>query len=269
MTRIQKISLLLFLSFISVCTGQTELPKNELDNKYTPNASSMFNNLVKKSYDQNSYTEVEFKNAVKYFPIALARQKVFFTYERALYKGLVVSGGLGKAFGRDVFQNAFLTSSLSGFNEITYMSPDDALTNATYLNSRPFIQLGGKIYFSGNAYEEMFMEINYRRERINYLLSPMIGSNRIEGENDLAFKMNAFSLGFGYTGVSGEKNNIVHEIYFNFGFKTFKFTQYDLVGIQNPVTLKNELIYRKVADSFISARIVPTINIGYCFGFGW
>ncbi len=259
---------LLLVIHCSFGSAQITLPKNELDDKYTPNASSMFNNLVKKAYDENSYIEIEFKNVAKFCPTLLTRQKVFFCYERALYKGLVGVGGIGKAFGKDIFQNAFIASGLSRFSDGSSLEPKDAMATASYLGSSPLLHLGAKLYFSGTAFEEAFFEMNYRRERIDYLLPQLINGNIVDGENDIQFKMNAFSVGFGFTSVSGDKNNFVHEFFINFGLKSFKFTHYDFLNVQNPVTLKNELTYRK-ADDFLSVRILPSLNIGYALGFGW
>jgi hypothetical protein len=262
------ITIFLFVFSLSVGKAQTDLPKNELDTKYTPNASSMFNNLVKKSYDENSYTEIEFKDMVNYSPTMLVREKIFFVYERDVYKGIALTAGLGKAFGKDFVQNAWHTLNISNFSDITVLSPQQALSNCSYLGSGPLMQLGSKIYFSGTTFDEAFFEFNYRYEKINYLLNTPIDNRRIDGENDLSFKMSGFSFGFGYTTVTGEKSNLVHEFYINFGLKTFKFTHYDLLSVKNPVTDKSELIYRK-ADDFLSTRILPSMNIGYAFGFGW
>ena len=270
MKRIPFISLFLLLFYCTHFFAQNELPKNDLDSKYTPNPSSIFNNLVKKSYDENSYTEIEFKQLVKFCPTMLARQKVCFFYEREIVKGFVGTAGIGKAFGRDVFQNGFFTLNLSSFSNPLLLSPQDALSNCSYLNSWPLLFVGGKIYFSGTSFDEVFFEFNYKNERMNYVLSPTIQSARIDGEDDITFKMNAYSIGFGFTVVGGNKSNVVHELFFNVGLKTFKFTEYDLLSIPNPVSIspKNDLVYRKT-DSFAKTRIIPTLNIGYSFGFGW
>lgn len=249
-------------------SSQTQLPPNELDNKYTPNGSSIFNNAVKKSYDKNSYDEIEFIQVVKYCPTMLARQKVCFLYERSFAKGFVATGGLGKAFGRDIFQDGFFVLGLSRFSNNSVLSPEDALSNSTYLSSRPLVQLGAKYYFNNVSFEEAYFEINYRRERMTYLLEPTINSIRVDGENDVVFKMNGFSMGFGITILGGTKNNIVNELFLNFGIKTIRFTQYDALSVLNPISNRNDLIYRRT-NEYLNTRIVPTINVGYSIGFGW
>ena len=265
MTLTRHIYALIFVLISGFVLGQTVLPKNELDDKYTPNASSMFNNLVKKAYDENAYVEIEFKNVARFCPTMLIREKVFFAYERTLYKGLVGVAGIGKAFGKDVLQNSYFAIFSNSDNNI--LNPNQG-TIGTYLGSMPLLHAGIKIYFSGTAFEDAFFELNYRRERMDYLLPPIVNGNSVDGENDIQFKMNAFSIGFGFTSVGGEKSNIVHDFYINFGLKSFNYNQYDLVSVINPVNAKLENFYRK-SDTYAKTRIVPSLNIGYAFGFGW
>ena len=75
--KIKKALILLLLFFAFGLFSQTVIPPNELDAKYTPNASSMFNNLVKK---QGEYfkDEVEIKTIIKFYPTTLIRQKIHF-----------------------------------------------------------------------------------------------------------------------------------------------------------------------------------------------
>jgi hypothetical protein len=247
--------------------AQTSLPKNDLDDKYTPNASSMFNNLVKKAYDENSYVEIEFKNAVKFWPIMLAREKAFFTYERTVVKGLVGVAGIGKGFGQDVFQKVYF--AIGDPENGSAMTINQALNNSSYLGSTPLLHLGAKLYFTGTAFEDGFVEFNYRHERVDLLLPTIVNGTNIDGENDVRMKMNGFSVGLGFTSVSGEKSNFVNEFYINLGFKSFNFTQYDLVSVQNPISGKNELFFRKASDTYSNARILPSFNVGYALGFGW
>lgn len=242
-------------------------PKNELDNKYTPNASSIFNTM-KKSGDgiSPSNVDITFKQGIKFYPFTLFRQKVYMSYEREIVKGFAVDLGVGKSFGNDLLQNVFLTS-LSSFDVNNVLTPENALGNSTYNGSWPLLSGGVKIYFTGNTFEEAFMEVNYRYEKTNYLLNTTIDGNRIDGENDLVFNMQAFNVGFGYTGVSGSKNNFIHQFYLNFGAKLFNYTRYDQQSVKKFNGSGNEVIYVKSAET-LSVRIIPAVNIGYCFGFG-
>ena len=262
------LAVVFLLNALLVKSQQPEAPKNELDAKYTPNASSIFNTM-KKSGDgiSPSNVDISFKQAVKFYPFTFFRQKVYLSYERELFKGLSLDLGVGKAFGTDFLQNTFLTS-FSSFKESNVLDPTSVFDNSSYTGSWPLLSAGAKVYFSGTTFEEAFMEFNYRYERTNYLLNNTIGSSRIDGENDMVFNMQNFNVGFGYTGISGAKNNLVHQFYFNFGAKLFNFTRYDIQSVKKFNGSGNEIIYVKSSE-MVSVRIIPAINIGYCLGFGF
>ena len=74
----------IFIGFLSLnffVTAQVVNERdNELDKKYTPPQNSIFNNLNVKNNQSSSGREVEIKNAIKFCPTLLLRQKVAFFY---------------------------------------------------------------------------------------------------------------------------------------------------------------------------------------------
>jgi hypothetical protein len=242
---------------------------NELDKKYTPPQSSLFNNLNVKNNHSSSGNEVEIQNAIKFCPTLLLRQKVVFFYEREITKGFNINGGLGKAFGEDPFEKIFL-ELLSNNYENKQLSAGELLASAKYDDSSPFIAVGFRIYYSGNSFDGGFVDFNYRYERRDYILNPTVnnGSYRIEGSNRASFKINAFSFGLGHTFVGGQKNNITHELFLNFGIKLIKFPEYKKFDNVVTQTGNIETVYRRTTAE-ISARILPSLSMGYVFGFGF
>lgn len=246
--------------------AQTPENANELDKKYTPNTASIFNGAGKKPSESYGGNETEIKNVIKFSPTLLLRQRAMLFYERELLESFTMHVGIGKPFGSDVFQRAFFSiGSLTDFG--TALTPGQVTGESTYWGSFPSLAAGAKIYFSGSTFDEAYIEFNYRWERVDYLLNPSIDGIRIEGENDLKLKMNAFNVGFGYTALSGSSNNFTHDFYCNFGFKLFKYTTFDQV-IANSVTGAKEIVYKKTGEE-TNARIIPSLNIGYLFGFGF
>jgi hypothetical protein len=250
------------------CLSQTVVTDSEMDKKYAPNENSIFNTTRKKGADGKSYVpEIIIKNSVKFCPTMLVRQKALFVYERKIKDGFSASFGLGKAFGDDLFQSIgpVLSTYTVLANELRY---DDLLENSTYFGSRPMLYTGLKIYFSGNAFEGGFLEFTYRREAMDYAVSS-IKSINFEGTNIATFKTNAFTFGFGFSGVSGKKDNITHEFFMNVGLKSINYSRFEKTYIGNTVnTTPNDFVYR-LGEGNLNYRIVPSMNMGYMFGFGF
>ena len=262
--------LLLFCMFLNL-RSQT-VTDNELDKKYTPNSTSIFNKFTKKSNGtySSSSPEVTFSNCIKFNPLLFLRQKIGIFYERKITGGLSVVGGIGKAFGPDAIQNFAYEINVSGLNSPPgNLSPSQIIGFSNYFSSGVLLSGSIKIYFSGNAFEESCVEFNYRRETMNYLLDPLKSKPYIiDGENLAKFKMSQFSFGYCFSGVTGKNNNIINEFYFNFGMKLFTFTEFE--------TYRNTLAGSTTTESFIrtsglngSFKLVPSLNVGYSFGFGF
>jgi hypothetical protein len=249
---------IVFCSLLSM--GQNE----DYDKKYTPNESSIFNNLLKKNENRYS-SEIEIKNSIKFYPTMAIREKIFFSYEVDLGRGFCLGAGLGKAFGKDYLESS-LFFDWSSFDKMG-LTAGTLISNASYTSSQPLLALGVKIYYSGKTFDGGYVEFLYRHERMSYMLDPEVDGYRVDGPNDLIFKMNAAYFGFGFTGTSGEKNNFTHDFYIQLGIKNFKYTEYETMTVAiGPYNSEN--ICRQ-AGTLGSARILPAINIGYAFGFGF
>lgn len=268
-----KFIITLGILFVHITTlAQNKLPEqnNELDKKYTPPQSSIFNNLGPKNNSSSSPSsnyddEVTIKNAIKFVSTAIFRQKLIFNYQREVYNGLSLNIGFGKAFGRDYIQQVGTTLlEFSNFQQ-DRLNAYEIIDNSLFKGTSPYFSIGPRIYFSGNSFENGFVEFNYAYEKTEYTLNAQINGYDVRGSRGCDFVMHAFNFGFGYTFVN---NHFTHDILFNVGMKTFNFTQFDYHDNTNQMTGAIERYYIRTSKK-VEARLIPTINLTYAFGFGF
>lgn len=251
-----------FLSVAQIIVPQRD---NEYDKKYTPAQNSVFSNLNKKN-DRPSQFGISIKNAVKLNPTLLSRQKIGFYYERAVYKGISMYAGVGKAFGNDIWQQIAFTIK-SGFRTSGILSPSDALNYSEYAGSSALLSVGAKVYLSGEVFGDTFISFNYMHEQLDFRLNEIIYDRPVQGSREVSFVMNAFSCGFGYIFLGGAKENVIHEIYFNVGGKLFDISKFERVDFNPPVG--SSVGYYRKSSGVLEANITPAVSIGYIIGVGF
>jgi hypothetical protein len=235
----------------------------EMDTKYTPNATTVCNNLLKKNNSSTGTGDQAFKNNIQFCVTALMRQKLLFLYDFDLGKGFTISAGVGKAFGKDVFQNGYLSFNRSSL-DTKVLDPGNIFLYSTYSGSSPLLQAGLKLYFDGSSFDGGYVNVLYRHEVLNYTLNTEVGTFPVnDPDNSVSFKMNAFSFGFGFTSLTGNKDNLTHDFFINIGIKYFSYTTFE--QFSNPGFIPE--YRRQPFDS--KAKIMPAVNIGYNFGFGF
>jgi hypothetical protein len=248
----------------------TENPNIKFDKKYTPNQNSIFNLSGKKNKSNSSgdYSreDITVKQIIKFCPTALFRSKVLFYYDIAIAKGLVGSVGIGKAFGFDFFQKTFLEFNLSETSN-EGASLNALFDNSTYLKSNLYLSGGLKFYVDGNSYDGDFIQFKYSREKLTLQMNSKINANYIEGDKECIFAMNAFSFGYGYTFMSGQKRNFSHEFFIGTGVKFFTYSNYILVKNANNPLAPNDSYVRSPTN--LKTRILPSLTMSYAFGFGF
>ena len=151
---------ILFFAFTVCYVAQS----NDLDSRYTPPAKSVFDMNPSNAgvFAGKSTTN---KNFIKLIPTMLARQRVAGIYEREITNSFSAYAGIGKAFGQDVFQNAFL-QLFSSFNfEQERLYPDVILSNSKFHASSPIIITGVRLYISDMTFEDSYLDFNYRYEK--------------------------------------------------------------------------------------------------------
>jgi hypothetical protein len=255
--KFKKLAVCILCGYGGFCSGQGS-SGSEMDNKYTPNQSSIFNNLYRKNSDLTSGYAA---NYIKFYPLALLRQKVLLSYQRSVVNGLAVELGLGKAFGTDIFQ----VGNLALFHDLfeNSLSPGQIFSNSKYSSSTPFLMLAAKMYYSGKAPDDGYIEVSIRREKLSYLLNNTVDGWPVFGSQVASFKMTALTVGIGYTTGTGDTKRITHDFFVNVGIKFFSYSRFEQVADAN-----NQITYVK-SSSDASARVMPAINMGYSLGFGF
>jgi hypothetical protein len=253
---------LMFSDFAGYIIAQNN---TELDLKYTPNSTSIFNNLKKKNIS-DKLSSSGISSCVKFYPTMLFRQKVMFSFEKQVIDGLTFNAGIGKAFGSDFFQTAYLKMSDFDFSQKT-LGAAALIDGNSYSGSSPLLSGSIKIYYSGNAFEGGFFELNYRRETMRYELPEQINGYILEGDNEATFKMNNYNLAFGYSMMTGSGNKAIHELFISLGLKSFTYPRYDLID-PSQYTGSSQYVYRRSLGD-VQSRMAPSIHMGYAIGFGF
>lgn len=243
---------------------------NDLDNQYTPPSNSVFNtdpNIKNLSNHNNGHSDL--KNMIKFVPTMLFRQKAALFYEREIFKTVVVNVGVAKAFGEDVFQKTYL-ATFSSFNSTDLnLSPEEIYSNSTWKTTTPMFCAGVRAYLSDYNFEDSFVELYYRNEKTSYLLndSYVTSINYISSDKTVNYKMHAIAFGYGYSSVFGPKNNFSHEMFVTFGIKFIYYDQIIKKQIYTNGYGPNQS-YEKTGTT-LTTRILPSVSIGYAFGFGF
>ncbi len=258
--------LIFLMCFAASLSAQTN--NEELDRKYTPNQNSIFNTLYKKPGQSSSGDAADIKNAIKYTPTFLFRQKLLFSYEREITDGVSVIGGLGKAFGDDIFQSVYFTTRGFDTYEPEVMNVSQLVTNSEYYSSSPLLSASVRLYFEGTTFEESFIELNYRRETLRYKMENRIDNQYVLRGDDLAeLKMNQFAIGYGFAGLAGRNDNVTHEFVMYLGLKNFTYTEFRRYEVMTGSFISD--YYYEKTPLLKSARVLPSVNLSYTFGFGF
>lgn len=254
--------ILLFFAFNSAFSQE-----NELDKKYTPPTSSIFNNLSKKNTTSSSYSssEITAKNSAGFIMTALFRQKVVFNYQRELYKGLTLNTCLGKAFGKDVIQALGFEISATDISPNSFSSTQ--LIRAGTVDETSLYFTGGiKYYYSGKSFEDGYLDFNFIHERFQYILPANVAGYEVRGIRKAEFIMNGFNAGLGQVFAIGRNNNVFHDIYIGAGVNFFKYSKFDKVDQINASGYSQP--YYNSTSAYLDIRLF-SLYLRYTLSFGF
>lgn len=268
----KRIIVFLYFAFAGSISAQSQENSQEsntnLDKKYTPNQNSIFNILNKKT-SPSSYKggAVTVQNFIKYSPAALGRRKILFYYERNLVQGLSLNIGLGKAIGEDIFQKTYLKNFANVTSNGIQVRASEIYQYSSYSGSNLYVSAGLKFYLFSGTFEDEFLQFSYARETMKYALNDKINGIVVQGEDKIVdFKMDAFNFSFGYNFLTGLNKNLSHEILIGVGAKLISYSKIERVNYSSgpyyPATFVK-------TNDYIKAKIIPSINLSYCFGFGF
>lgn len=247
----------------SVCITNFLASQNDLDKQYTPPTSSIFNSAPKKG-------EITAKNAFKIMPTMAIRQKIVGYYEREITKPITLIAGIGKAFGDDVFQKAFLTVFTGWDNPDEKIFAEEILSNSKYTESTPLLMIGLRSYFGKRIFDGGYLDITYRNETMTYKFNDIYlkDKNYTSGIKTVDFKMHHIALGFGHSSKFGPNDKMVQEVFIQIGLKLITYNEIVKREIPPPGNNGVTINYER-SGSYITENIVPAINIGYAIGFGF
>ena len=103
---------------------------------------------------------------------------------------------------------------------------------------------------------------------MNYRLREELMDYPVEGSMISNFTMTNFNFGFGVTSLSGVNDKMTHDFFILFGIKNFNFTRYDLIDNVSVSGNYDDRLYRHGSGA-LQAKILPSVQMGYTFGFGF
>lgn len=255
-----KYSFFAFIFLLGFVAQAQHVPvDNELEKKYTPNSNSIFNDLQRKQSEISGGSSSSFKNAIKFTPTALLRQKVLFWYERELFSKFTVNLGVGKPFGKDIMQQVWFAL----FNEFTprtdYVAVGKMQENGNFSGSGLTLAIAPRIYFDG-AFEDSFFELVYMHERVDLMLQenqPPLNAP-IKGNKNVSFEMNSLSLNWGITWRAGRKEKLVNDFIIGLGAKYFTYDAFYAYPS-----------YYQKSGHRLNTILFACASFGYSLGFGF
>jgi hypothetical protein len=267
---IKKYLSFLVLLWLTNVTAQNS--STEAENKYTPNYNSIFNSSnIENSRASLLSANIDLISSIKFCPTALLRQKILMFWELDLYgTDFPLNMGFGFAFGNNWSDRYYF----GRFNHNTARSSSgDALTPSQLMDNSTFtsgwtVHGGYKFYFSGNAFDGVYIEPFYTFEKMNYTIDGIVDGFEVDpfigGDFDFSYRVHNVGLTIGFGTATGGNIMCTHDFFIRAGAKFFTFDRYELdqVGFSPP-----EFKYRKTTT--YNHRIIPSITIGYAIGIGW
>ena len=285
MKNIHSLFLVSFLFCGSLVFSQTQesvgLP-NDLDGKYTPDKTSLFNSSTD-AYNTGSRNsdEVRIKNVISFDISNLVRSSATVYYERALHKILSVQVGIGSLFAKDQVQQTFIPVGLAVFSEQngnnTYTNSSatsltDILKNSSYRSPGIFLAGGIKLYVSGTAPKGIYFQVGttYAVSNLLFNSANFTGYNGItvQGSPNISVRNLNFNFTWGYQFVFGVgKVKFVNTVYAGVGLKRITYTgvaEYN--GVYNYSTGITSPSYYQIGSD--QSVIVPSMILGFSLGVG-
>ncbi len=253
-------------------TTQTGDP-NDLDERFVPDKNSILNSANdSKNVGDKSYKNA--KNAVKFNLALLGRSTVAFEWEHAFGDIVAIQAGLGICVGQDLIQKNLAGEIADAFDLGTgngnYVKLSEIFANSEFSAPSPYLSVGLKLYFSGDAPEGGYVHFNmrYSTNNLSYVQNPQNNNNAVfVGNTDITIKNLGFNLIYGYQVVSGSgKYSFVNDFYAGFGIRSSTYNALNITQVNNPGgSYQTEYIN----NGTMRTSILPVILIGYSLGFGW
>lgn len=289
---------ILLMYFVGVChkafTQNDSVPSNKLDDQYQPAGKSVFNNESAKGNLFSGRVSVPLKGALKIVPFQLFRGNVLAESEIALGNSYTFMFGFGYQVMADKMLENFSSSGpfgydmAFGFKNPDFLNPDELLKNATFLKGGPVVKLGLRIYLSsfskvffsryyghnfivdGRAINHWYQNLSVTYGSFAYQLDTAARYSGLKIENANSFQVKSFFLlgGFGYSYALNGRIKTIHDFYFNFGIRYLRFSSFEKVQTSPPLQTPPNIVYLSTGE-LRNRLLIPSIHVGYSFGFGF
>jgi hypothetical protein len=255
----------LFTAHTCCYLSQNDNSRN-LDEKYTPNDNSIFNVFARPG-SRSSYLNTSYQNYITFCPTLMARQKIVFAFEHCLNNRIRINAGIGRSFGTDLIRRAGLN-----YTESYSLSFSDNLSEADIMQYGSFSKggfiLAGGIKFIIKSPDEntsIYLSLNYRHDRLNYVLPATISIYDVIGDNSAKINLNVLSGGMGYILTNTVQKRFTHEIFVLANCTVSSFTNFQL----QTGSLQNKNTYKMNDQNPLITKPSFGVSFGYALGFGF
>lgn len=258
-----KLVIVLLLAFSKVSFGQ--ISGEELDEKYTPPAGSIFDDEFNEEADGSNSVMLDTKHDISFQAMHLLRGKINVEYRRNFSDMFSMAIGGGHNFAKDYLLPIF-------FEAENIISIDDdyslyyVLNNGTYksgFNINPNIRLTQQDWY----YENVFFQIDYRYDYNGYEMNSDVDDSKLK----TYFSSHALNLIYGIKGVFeiNKKYSFVNQVYAGFGGRFYRTPRIQRVSVDSLAPYGSYDVYQFITDkSNRSVAISASILIGYSLGLG-
>lgn len=293
----KRLNLLLFLLVVATIENfaQTDsLQKSKLDEQYEPAGNSVFNSKNIRGGRSGGRLSLPLAGAVKVTPFQLVRGNLLTEGEIAIGNSYSFLFGAGYQFMPDLMLENFSASGpfgydlAFGFKNPDYLNLDELLKGAEFLKGGAVIKLGMRIYVSsfskvffsryygqnftvdGRAINDWYQNLSITYNSMSYQLdtTQSFSGAKIEGANTIQVKSFFLMGGFGFSYARSGHVKTVHDLYFNFGLRYVRFTGFDRIQTTHPLQVPPQYAY-KLSGELRNKILLPSIHVGYAFGFGF
>lgn len=260
-------------------TAQNQIPvSTELDQKFSPPENSLFKSKRKAT----AMDPEDLRFGFRYLPFELLRGNLQAEVEMNLFdEAFVLTAGIGYHLASDYLSSLGNVISYDNASIAESTLPDKyVLKSGTMLNGGPVLSVGFKRYFreflshywsaenAGDPFRCPYTFFRYTYYPSEYALPGEYRSVPIRPAGPYHLNTHLFSVGIGYSFLSGASRPLQHDFYVGFGIKWNNSTNYTMMyeSVYDPVYgVYNQEAYYGQNGSHSEFKL-GAITLGYAIG---
>jgi hypothetical protein len=239
--------------------------QNELDKKYEPQWPAS---------KEEPRRAANHKTAVLLDPTLFFRKIAALHLEHCLGESFSLQGAMGFSYGID----RLLVAGQSLDTDLNLFGSDVSLSQLLASSSEE----SGKFYCSAEArfylFNEdylrgMFFSFLFRRNGFDMTINPTVLERETQAtarpglSRQVSVTSNYFYGSYGVSGKAGKRDNIVHQLRFDIGFRVTKYSRYKIetnsgYSMWNTSASQKEIVY----TGGTASTFAFSFNISYCIG---